>query len=415
MEIKSKSYLSPFNSFRGAETKYIKDFILRYPRAERLFLSYNYRCKNNILDTVKNSIKRNVSRVDKEIKAFNQGGNVKAVPLKNGISDLADVIKQDLAQMHENNYSISDFAILVRLNSQRMILADSLAEKGINVDIGNMNYSLRNNKIYKTIFLVIKSIKEKDNSAFSEVGHMIFKSMHKNLIANYSKNPNLNWFDDFIENPKYIISSNLVDIVRKIEASNNARNCIIYAFKLLKEHYTLLSEKGFYNLQQVLDIVKHLSVISKGLSVANFYKSEKIKESYLSYHCNSFDGIKIKTLHTTKGLEFKNVYIVGLDADKIPNIFQLEHLISNGNSDEAVKYIEEERRLLYVGMTRAIDNLTLSYNINSPSPFLYELENIHLEGVSDLDDNLKKIDYSKKLLNTFSLFDEDSSEDIDIS
>lgn len=391
------------NSFRGAETKYIKDFILRYPRAERLFLSSNYRCKSNILDTVKGSIKRNISRVDKEIKAFNSGGNVKAVPIKKDISDLADIIKEDLSKMEENNYSISDFAVLVRLNSQRMILADSLAEKGINVDIGNMNYSLRNNKVYKTIFMVIKAIKEKNDSAFSEVGHMIFKSVNKKLIADYSRNPNISWYKDFVSQPKYLVSNTIIDTINKIEQSNNARNCILYSFQLLKEHYVTLSEKGFYNMQQVLEIVKHLSVISKGLTVAKFYKSEKIKESYLEYHCNSFDGIKIKTLHTVKGLEFKNVYFVGIDADKLPNIYQLEHLISNGNVDEAVQYIEEERRLLYVGITRAIENLTISYSMDIPSPFLYELENIDLEGVSNIPEKEQEKDYSKKLLNTFKL------------
>ena len=382
-------------SFRGSEPKYIRDFILRYPNAKRLFLGDNYRCKSEILKPVIPCIRRNDNRVEKDIRAFNEGGSISIVPIHHSMSEIGDKIKEDIANRDANGYSLEDFAILVRLNSQRMLLSDTLAEAGIQLDIGSMNYSLRNNKIYKNTIKIIKAVQEEDNTTFAEIGSLIFNTINRNVPASYAKDKYSNWYRDFVVDRIHFVPNKVLDTVKKLHDTNNAKNAIGYVWLLVSSYYEKLADKGYYNHQQTLDIFKHLFKISEGLTITKFFRAEKIKEQYLQFYCNSSDGVQIKTLHSVKGLEFKNVYLIGLDSDKFPNETHINNISKKYGNDAVIDYLEEERRLMYVGQTRAIDNLTLSYSVENPSIFLYELEGLELEGITD--DEFAERKYFNKL------------------
>lgn len=382
-------------SFRGSEPKYIRDFVIRYPNAVRLFLGDNYRCKNDILQPIIPCIEKNKNRVDKEIRAFNSGGQVNIIPIDKTVNVLANKIKQDIENKDDNNYTYDDFAILVRLNSQRMIIADILAEEGVPLDIGNMNYSLRNNTIYKNTMKIIKAVIQEDNNLFAEVGHIFLGYANKNMIKSYANSKSKNWYDDIVNTGLFNIPKYTVDFLKKLHDSNNAKNSIGYTWRITSEYYENLSKKGFYSLESVHDIFSHLFTISSGISIKKFFASERIKEQYLDYHCGSNSGVQIKTLHSVKGLEFKNVYLVGVDGDKFPNEIKMNNLLNKHGKIALDEYLEEERRLMYVGQTRAVDNLTISYKLENPSLFLFEMEGLEIPNVTDTEnkDNI----YNEKL------------------
>lgn len=369
--------------FRGSNPSYIRDFIYRYPNAERLFLGDNYRCRADILNPVISSIEKNTVRVEKSIRAFNEGGKVVVVPIDNTFEELASVIKEDVKGMYGDDFD--EIGVLVRLNAQRMLIADILAENGVQVDIGGMNYSLRANKVYMTVMGLVDAIKNEDNNKFSEFGRVMFHSLHYTVMQKYRNDKRRNWYEETITENRYNLPVYVLDSVKKIKKTNNMKNAIGYVWRMVSDYYQDLAKKGFGNFEKVIEIYRHLFQISEGLTVAQFKKSENIKESFLSLYCNSGNAVQIKTLHSVKGLEFKTVYLIGLDGQKFPNERHIERLYEKYGEEAAVKYIEEERRLFYVGWTRAESKLVISYKKDDPTRFLRELTGLHLPGVNDKD------------------------------
>src|SRR5699024_7738338 len=151
-------------SFRGSDPKYILDFPFTYSRAELKYLSTNYRCGSNILNAVKPVIENNKNRMEKDIKAFNEGGEVKLIKTKGNNAPLIDEIKYELEGLDTSLYEF--IAVLVRNNSQRMVLADELLENDVAVNIKNTKFSLQENKFYNTLLDIIEMIKEEDNKMF---------------------------------------------------------------------------------------------------------------------------------------------------------------------------------------------------------------------------------------------------------
>lgn len=365
--------------FRGSDPEFIRDFIYRYPNAERLFLGDNYRCKENILNPVIASISKNEVRVDKSIRAFNQGGDVEVIPIEKTYNELAGKIKYDTKDMYASDFD--DIGILVRLNSQRMIIADVLAENGVQVDIGGMNYSLRADKVYKTAIGLVNAIKNEDNALFAEYGRAMFRSVNRNVFDKYKHDKRRNWYEETIVDNRYNLPEQVLAIVKKIKKTNNMKNAIGYVWKQLQGYYEGLAKGGFGRIDKVIEIYRHLFEIADGLTIEQFRKSERMKEGFLSMYCGSGNGVQIKTLHSVKGLEFKTVYLIGLDGQKFPNEGHMERLREKGGTEER-DYVEEERRLFYVGWTRAIDRLVISYNKKDPSMFLTEVEGLNLPGIT---------------------------------
>lgn len=368
--------------FRGSDPTYIREFIYRYPNAERLYLGENYRCKSEILTPIISSISSNTKRVEKHIRAFNEGGKVTVMPIDKGYNyeQVASMIKEDTEDMYGDDFD--DIGILVRLNSQRMIIGDILAENGVRVDIGNMNYSLRNNKVYKTIVGIVDAIKQENNKLFGEYGRVLISSMHYTVMQKYKNEKNRNWYTEVVVDNRYNIPKEVKEYIEKIKGTNNMKNAVGYVWYLVRDYYEALAKKGFGNFGTTTGIFKYMFKVSSGLTIKQFRKTEMIKESFMEMYCNSGGGVRIRTLHSVKGLEYKKVYLIGLDNNKIPNENYIERLIEKGETEELVDYIEEERRLLYVGWTRAKEHLVITYEKDNPSRFLSEVSGLELPGVT---------------------------------
>ncbi|MFV1457584.1 3'-5' exonuclease, partial [Bacillus mycoides] len=173
------------------------------------------------------------------------------------------------------------------------------------------------------------------------------------------------WYENVILYDLYHTPTKSIELAKQIKSSNNMGNCIGYAWKLLSPYYDKLADKGFYSMDKVKGVVSYVYRIAKGVSVPDFKRNEKRKETLLAANINS-GNLQISTLHSVKGLEYDIVYMVGLDNDLFP-------CLGTDDDIEDKEALEEERRLFYVGSTRAKKKLVYAYNEKNPTMFLHEV------------------------------------------
>lgn len=367
-------------AFRGSESRIIVDFIYHYPSAKRIFLGDNYRCGRNILNVLKTSIAQNTVRVDKELRAYNDGGEVIAVPTDGSYKALADLLVAEIQDLEESEYV--NIGILVRTNAQRTLLSDMLLEAGIAVDIDNMSYSLRNNKVYKTLLEIIQAIDTEDNALFATHGRKFAPSLHQSILKDFKHNPSNKWYKAIVEENQYNLPKDTLEIMTRIKVTNNMKNKIGYTWKLVSRYYENLAKRGFGNYDKTRNIVKHMIDIAKGMTKADFEKVERKKEAILRINCKNTEALKMFTIHAVKGQEFESVYAIGLNGNIIPDENYMNRLYMQKGEEGCRAYVEEERRIFYVMGTRAKKKLVLAYDKSNPSAFLYELSGVALDGVN---------------------------------
>jgi len=357
-------------SFRGSDPKYILDFPFTYSRAELKYLSTNYRCGSNILNAVKPVIENNKNRMEKDIKAFNEGGEVKLIKTKGNNAPLIDEIKYELEGLDTSLYEF--IAVLVRNNSQRMVLADELLENDVAVNIKNTKFSLQENKFYNTLLDIIEMIKEEDNKLFVTHCRKLFPHIRKTKIDFYLYSDE-NWYEDLVEENKYNVRSTDISLIKKIKETNNMFNAFVGVWKLVRLYYKNLGDRGFGSFKRVEDIMRYVLKISKNFKINDYMEKEEKKYAKLRLWCGSSEALEISTIHSVKGLEYDTVFFVGVDNDIIPNESRYDDMMQKRKFNNANNYIEEERRLFYVAWTRAIHKLVVTYDAEKPSRFISEL------------------------------------------
>lgn len=370
-------------SFRGSKDYYILNFQYRYPNARTLFLGDNYRCPSNILNPVISSIEQNKNRLPKNIRAFNTGGEVFFYPIHNSYEDLIDMI---LDEIDNGVGDLNSVAILVRVNTQKIIYGDLLATANIPVDIGSHYSSLRQNKVYQSILGIIDAIKSEDNELLSQHGRMFLPSVGYNVLQRYQNNHRDNWYVDIIEHNRYLVDEDTMHAIKTIKASNNAKDILRHVWVMVRGYYMRSAEKGYGNYDTTNEIVRYMANCAGTLTYAEFRRKEDEKETFLQSYMGVLNTIKINTYHAVKGLEFDSVYLVGLDNAIFPNEAHVEYLynksmntqLREGELSPLETYLAEERRLFYVGWTRAKKRLVVAFNAKNPTCFIYEVNHPQL-------------------------------------
>lgn len=344
--------------FRGSNPGYIVDFIMNYKNADRLYLGLNYRCKEDVLTPIISSITKNSKRVEYEMGAFSEGGDVVEV-----VGDDAFVDK--VAKEADPEEDI----ILVRLNMQQKVMSDKLIENDVAVCINNKNSTIRRDVVYRDIVDVIKSIKYDDMEKALKISYKIFPWIKRNVWKELDEY-GTGWIEDIVDSGKYSIESSIRKDVNKLRKFTKAKNLVMYAYKLLKPYYQKISLKGYVNMKEVELIVKHMLTTTYDLSLEDYLQRERRKESILQDNYEQGKGLRIGTMHSVKGLEYEKVFLYGINNDVIPNM----NRVSSMNPQEAEAYIEGERRLFYVAWTRAKDKVIYNYeSLEKKSMFLDEL------------------------------------------
>lgn len=345
-------------SFRGSKPEYMVSFDKIFKGGKKYYLSINYRSRKNIVEKSKDVITFNKERNNKEIK-WNRDyeGIIKWYASYNEklqAENLVDIISENknLGDRYEDN------AVLYRTNMESMSIIEVLTKRKIPFTLLDREYNFFEHFICKDIIAYLKlSTNPLNRESFLRIINKPFRYISKGNIAyikNYEREDNP--FDIIInkqDTPPFQ-KKKLDELKRDINYLNKISLSSAIAYIVMDlgyiDHLKAYAEKFNQSIEDLEDIVEEFKLSAEGFkTIFEFlaYIEEVSKTIEESKKKAKREGVILSTIHGVKGMEFKNVYIINCCEDTIPH------------SSSKDKNLEEERRLFYVGMTRAIDNLYL--------------------------------------------------------
>ena len=371
-------------SFRGADIQNILDFEKDYKDAKVIKLEQNYRSTKNILDVANAVIKNNESKYDKKLWTESEKGEiVKVNKLHNEYMEARFIADSILTSMRENGYKYSDFAVLYRMNTLSRVIEEIFVQEGIPYKmVGGLKFWDR--KEIKDIISYLRLIENPaDNIAFSRIINEPKRGIGNTTldkISRLSMETGLSMYDitkranEFGMNKLYVLA---YDLISTLEMYRNNKNDMslsrIYKGVLEDTKYMeVLREKAetddisknrIENLEELYNSIIEFEKEEADASL-QAYLENQVLSSDLETGEETDDTVTLMTLHASKGLEFPSVFLIGLEEGIFPSSkAMLDH-----------KELAEERRLCYVGITRAKEklNITLSgrrtvYGKSTPS------------------------------------------------
>ena len=373
--------------FRGANFRNILNFEKDYNDAKVIPLEQNYRSTKNILDAANSVIKNNKERKDMELfSTLGDGVKVKYIRSydeKHEITLIVDEIKRLLTE----GYSYKDIAIFYRTNAQSRNVEEVMLKNNFPYKVFGSFY-FYNRKEIKDLLCYLRLI----NNTNDDISLRRIINVPKRKIGNKSvedleikaNSLNISMFDA-IDSGKELEFKNLIR-----ELQNDALNISLTELievvldksglkKELELEKTLDSELRLENLMEFKSITASFEARTGSVNLGDFLEEISLIAD-ISEHQDSDDVITLMTLHSAKGLEFPIVFITGMEE----GIFPHQNVFMEG--DEG---IEEERRLCYVGFTRAKEKLYLTNakkrmlygktTVNAPSRFISEVNSNVIE------------------------------------
>lgn len=369
--------------FRNAKPKSFIDFDKIFPNSKVLRLERNYRSTKKIVQASNDVIQNNSQRLKKTVFTNNPEGERVTFKISPTGEDEALYIGKEIKHLHDyKGKDYKDFAVLYRTNSQSRSIEDVMLKLGIPYHItGNVGFYNRYEIKDLMAYLRLKN-NPKDEIAFSRV-LMSQKGLGAKTAAEIissARANNLTFVDilPMVTQPKKIIPS-----LRNIEDMLNFDDSNIFLFleNVVKqseiiEKYTSEGTDEAYgrieNINELLTIAKE----HQNMTLEDFV--EMIALSSKETALDNPDSVSLMTIHSAKGLEFDTVFVAGVEENILP------HVNSKGNQ----RSLEEERRLMYVAMTRAKKDLYLTasktrttYNSvsrNAVSRFVEEISKFHI-------------------------------------
>ena len=402
--------------FRGATIENILGFENVFEGTKVIKLEQNYRSIENILDVANSVIQNNYHRKDKKLWTEKRGGEKVTINCYHSAKDEAIATIKDILSKVKVNKNYNDFAILYRTNAQSRLLEEQCVIYDIPYRlIGGINFYQR--KEIKDILAYIKTIVNgRDDIAFLRVINTPKRGIGNvslNKVSEYAVEQGISLLRASAEMAYTSFKGNVAkkfsDFTDMIYSYRNEVQKGITAFELIEkildeikyEEY-LLNEETEDEVKARMENIKEL--MNKAKEYDDLGIDKFLEDVALIADIDSLDQadnrVTLMTLHSAKGLEFPNVYLTGMEEGLFP---------SNMSMSEE-QGVEEERRLCYVGITRAKDRLTLSYSLSrtlfgecrgaNPSRFLKEIP--------------KELYNSKTGLKTFkSLYSDEDSNGFD--
>lgn len=393
-------------SFRGAKIENILNFQKDYKEAKLFKLERNYRSTKNIVEVANSVIAHNKEQLKKS--AYSMQGEGSKVKIIKALTDNEEgflVAKELFTQFHYGGEAYSDFAILYRTNAQSRIFEEALRKRNIPYKIyGGLSFYQR--KEIKDMLSYLRLVSNPNDE----------EALRR--IINYPKRGIGNTTLDKIMEIGAGMGVSMWEVIEKIEAYSTSFNGGTMK-KLADFRELILTHRQEMEVQSAYEMSKSIAISSgmlqdlksdkslEGISrldnlnellngVQDFAESAEEEgnvntiASYLENVALLTDldreedegkTVSMMTVHAAKGLEFNNVFVVGMEEKLFP---------SNFGEEVSPKSIEEERRLFYVALTRAKKNAYISYAITRyrwgkvqqepPSRFLFEMDERYLDG-----------------------------------
>jgi DNA helicase II / ATP-dependent DNA helicase PcrA len=369
--------------FRGSRVEYLLDFEKTFPGATKIILGANYRSHRQIIEASKRLIVHNRKRQQKDFRGMNGEGEKPRVIRPNDEKDEAEQILSEIEQGIKSSITPEQHAVLYRTNNQVRALIDVLVERQIPFTIYDsdsdfyrqwqvrdilsyMKLAQNPNDVDSLVQIINRPKRYLYETRWIDELYRISHSQSLSLVESLSKLQGLEVYqvkklEQFIHDIERLKRMNPKEALRCI------REDIGYE-KYLREY----ADSTGNDFQRVMEPLDELAQAVQGYeSISAFLEHVDRVQECVRQSRNSRRGIQLMTLHRAKGLEFHSVYIIGLVHHMMPH----EKALGDQQTEEA---LEEERRLLYVGMTRAKERLCLSAPERyqgkkvKPSRFLYE-------------------------------------------
>lgn len=389
-------------AFRGADIQNILNFEKDYPDLRVIKLEQNYRSTQNIVNVANSVINHNKAQLHKNVWTQNEDGEL--IHLMKATSDNEEgklVASSIFEEKVNHQYRNSDFAILYRTNSQSRAMEEALRRVNIGYKVvGGLSFYQR--KEIKDLMGYFRFVvNQNDEQALRRIINLPkrgigLSSIEKLMVAAYDHDISL-W--EVLVNVKSFLSPRAANAVHdfvttirsfKIVAEQKdafeTANHIAKGSGLLKflyEDKTIEGLNRYENVQELLNAIKEFvdspEDSRKDNSLGAFLQEIALLTDTDTEKDNELEKVTLMTIHSAKGLEFKNVYVVGLEEDLFPSQMML-----SSRAD-----LEEERRLFYVAITRTQKKLFLSYALTryrygrlkscEPSRFIEEIDPVFIK------------------------------------
>lgn len=384
--------------FRGANIYNILNFEKEYPTAKVIKLEQNYRSTKKILAAANEVISNNIGRKEKALWTDNDEGEaVRFTQFEHDYEEADNVVNEIANTISSTDTAYNDFAILYRTNAQSRILEEKLILKNIPYKvIGSINFYSR--KEVKDLLAYLKTIDNgKDNLAVKRIINVPKRGIGLatiDKVDDYALKNGMSFYEA-LKRAEFIpglgrAAAKISPFVSLVEILKSRLNSSDYSLTDLMEE--ILEATGYVRdleSQDSEDIEDRIEIIGEFKSKIATYEENALEEPSLSDFLEEvalvadIDNLKednnmvvLMTLHSAKGLEFPYVYLCGMEEGIFPSYMSI-------HADDPETEIEEERRLCYVGITRAMKRLYLSAaaqrmlrgetQFNRPSRFINEI------------------------------------------
>ncbi len=390
-------------SFRGADISNILNFEKDFPGTKIIKLEQNYRCTQSVLNAANEVIKNNETKYEKKLWTSNEAGSLPKVYRGDNEYDEANYIVEQINHLRRAEYyKYSDFAVLYRMNTQSRSIEDILRRENIPYKIiGGLKFYER--KEIKDIIAYLRLIHNTaDNLSLTRIINEPKRGVGKTSLENVEQLATAQGIsmyeiikraDEFGLNRVF---GNTREFVAAIENLRAEKDTILVSdlikntlqktgyTKALEDENTTEAENRIENLNEFLTVAIEFEEQSADHSLTEFLEGITLS-SDLDGMEETQDSVTLMTLHSAKGLEFPAVFLVGMEEGIFPGY----------KSIGEPKELEEERRLCYVGITRAKEKLFMtcakqrtifgSTSFNNVSRFIKEISPSMLDGYEELE------------------------------
>ncbi|GAC1429273.1 MAG: DNA helicase PcrA [Thermoanaerobaculia bacterium] len=373
--------------FRGADINNILNFERDFPGARIIKLEQNYRSTGNILDAATGVVANNIARKGKKLFTESGSGDPIRVVTASNDREEAQFVIEKITSMR-SQLELSDFAVLFRTNAQSRPFEEELLRANIPYSVvGGMKFYERA-EIKDILCFLRLSVRPHDTPSIERVINVPSRGIGDttvNALNDKSTAEGVSLWT-VIEGDLAFLPSRAAKAVREFReivhdlqraASNPIPELYDYVLlrtgyrRMLSESRDIQDESRLQNIDELLNSAREFTEANPSSTLADYLDSLTLISDLDRYE--SQKGVTLMTLHAAKGLEFKVVFLAGME----------EGILPHSNSQEHNEDLEEERRLCYVGMTRAREQLYCLHSLErrlhgrfreqSPSPFLTEI------------------------------------------
>ena len=390
-------------SFRGADITNILNFEKDFPGTTIIKLEQNYRCTSNILKAANAVIKNNENKYDKKLWTENDEGHLPCIYQGNDEYDEARYIAEQIIHLKTEEYfEPADFAILYRMNSQSRVIETILSRENIPYQvIGGLKFYER--KEIKDALSYLRLIANpSDNISLRRIINEPKRGIGKtslDKIGEISDTTGISMYEIIKNAEKYELNrvfANTREFINLIEELRSKKDELAVS-ELLAE---VLKKSGYtktLELENTVEAQSRIENLEELMTAVIEFEEEEVSENPLNDFLEGITlssdidnledankSVKLMTLHSAKGLEFPTVFLVGMEEGIFPGY----------RSIGEPKELEEERRLFYVGITRAKQYLYItcakrrtifgSTSYNAISRFVKEIPEDLLDGFEEI-------------------------------